>query len=271
MGLLLSKYGLVMVNYNKLNKKKEKIENRVEFLESEIAELKKRNQILEELKHDIGRFSSEALSFCEDLNTLISNDKSKSRIEDAAVTLFHAISMISPRMLYSDMELNRGQIGNAAKFQSGVYKKFDKANKILKQQAKKKKLKVLFQNRSNHTIDAQSSFDMIPFILLENAIKYSPSNGEISVSFDEMNKNGKRSLDVTVSSIGPFIDAENIKKVTERGFRGGANGNVSGQGLGLYIASNIAKYHNIKMEFNSAFKCDLDNVAMGEFSVKLSF
>lgn len=262
---------MLMVNYNKLNKKKEKIENKIESLELEIKELKKRNQILEELKHDIGRFSSEALSFCEDLNSLIEHEKGKKRIEDAAITLFHAISMIAPRMLYSDMELNRGQIGNAARFQSGVYKKFDKANKILKQQARKKKVKVLFLNKSNHTIDAQSSFDMIPFILLENAIKYSPNNGEITVLFDEMNKGGKRSLEVTVSSVGPFVDSENINKVTERGFRGGTNGSVSGQGLGLYIASNIAKFHSIKMEFNSIYNCILDNVKMGEFSVKLRF
>lgn len=260
-----------MVNYDKLRRKKEKVESNVKLLENEIEELKKKNQILEELKHDIGRFSSEALSFCEDLNILIQYDKGKQRIEDAAVTLFHSISMIASRMLYSDMELNCGQIGSAARFQSGVYKKFDKANKILKQQARKKKIIVSFVNNSSYVIDAQSSFDMIPFILLENAIKYSPNNGEVTVLFDEVNKGDRRSLEVTVSSVGPFIDCESIKKVTDRGFRGGSNINVSGQGLGLYIASNIARFHNIKMEFNSIYKCVLDGFKMGEFSVKLRF
>lgn len=260
------------MKYDRINRLKEKQQCEIASLNKKINELSKKVLVLEELKHDIGRFATESLSIAEELNQLVFHGGKKDKIENTAATILHTISMISPRIIYSDMELSNGQVGLGAKFNSVVYKKFDKASRILKKLALRKDIKIKFHEKSSYTLRAINSFDMVPFIILENAIKYSPNSGEINIYFDESN-GSQNTLEVVVSSIGPYIDEHNIKLITERGFRSDNYKvkNTVGQGLGLYIAKNICTYHGIKMIFTSVPGFDLDNITYGEFSVKLYF
>lgn len=287
---------MAKVNYNRINFLKEKHEKElialnkkneldvsilkktfqfeIDRLEKENESLGMKNRVLEELKHDIARFSMETLSSAEELNLMLNDTSSidKDKIGYVTSTIIHSLSMISPRIVYSDMELSNGQVNLGAKFNAGVYKKFDKASKVLKRKALKKHIKITFCGNSKKTIKALNSFDIVPFVVLDNAIKYSPRDSVINVSFDEMTENG-RILDVIVSSIGPYVDECELKKLTERGFRS-KNKIVSktdGLGLGLYIAKNICTYHGIGMNFQSTSSFSIDDSEYGEFVVKFSF
>ncbi|WP_336766948.1 ATP-binding protein [Pantoea ananatis] len=263
-----------MVNYKKLQRKEDKKNQEIENLKSNIDSLQRQVLILEELKHDIGRLANLVLSASENLNTQISNNARKEDVLDTASTIIHTTSMISPRIIYSDMELSNGQMQNGARFNSGVYKKFDKAKRILRKLANQRSVKVFLHNSSNHTIQALTSFDMVPFIILENAVKYSPMGGEVNIVFDENSSNeNNNKLEVLVSSVGPFLTAEELLKITHRGFRSN-NAKikaVSGQGLGLYIADNICRFHGIKLDFDSVYRTDIDDVKYGFFQVRLTF
>ncbi|MDH1089232.1 ATP-binding protein [Pantoea brenneri] len=263
-----------MINYSKQLKKEVKSRASIESLKNEIASLTENNQTLEELKHDLGRFISEILSLSEELSQLVSSTEKtgNQKAVELASTLTHTISMASSRIIYSDIELSQGTLENEARFTSVVYKKFDKARRVLMKRAKNKNIFIKLDGKSNFAIYAISAFDMIPFILLENAIKYSPSNSEVTVTFEEsMSQDTK--LEVSINSLGPFVSNEDIKKLTQRGFRS-HNEKVkktAGQGLGLYIAHNLCGIHNVKMNFSSSMSTKLDDVDYGPFNVKLTF
>jgi K+-sensing histidine kinase KdpD len=75
--------------------------------------------------------------------------------------------------------------------------------------------------------------------LLDNAMKYSPSAGEIRVRVERH----RSSIRVTVADDGPGVAAEDEERIFEKFFRvdpGQANG-VTGTGLGLYITREIVR------------------------------
>ena len=87
-------------------------------------------------------------------------------------------------------------------------------------------------------------------IFLDNAIKYTPKGGKITVtSIRAVDK-----INVSVSDTGIGIAPENQKKVFERFFRvdtSHSKREVSGTGLGLSIATWIAEQHNITIDLES--------------------
>ena len=87
-------------------------------------------------------------------------------------------------------------------------------------------------------------------IFIDNAIKYTPKGGRITVRSERAVD--KIKLSVTDTGIG--IAPENQKKVFERFFRvdtSHTKREVSGTGLGLSIASWIAEQHNITIDLDS--------------------
>ena len=86
-------------------------------------------------------------------------------------------------------------------------------------------------------------------ILLDNAIKFTPAGGRVSV--------GVRSVDaratLTVHDTGIGIPADQISRVFDRFFRGDpARVRSEGAGLGLSIAKWIADAHRAEIEIDSA-------------------
>ncbi len=77
--------------------------------------------------------------------------------------------------------------------------------------------------------------------LFSNAIKFSPDANKIRI----MIWNKDNSVSVSVTDYGIGIAKENISKITNRFFQTDKrNKQVSGLGLGLYIAHDIIKQHN---------------------------
>ena len=87
-------------------------------------------------------------------------------------------------------------------------------------------------------------------IFLDNAIKYTPENGTITIN----SVKGDRCIKLSVSDTGIGIAPENQEKIFERFYRVNASHSkqeVSGTGLGLSIAKWIADQHNSKIEVES--------------------
>ena len=76
--------------------------------------------------------------------------------------------------------------------------------------------------------------------LLDNAIKYTPTGGTVTVKVRERKKEGKAVVEVT--DTGPGIPPQDLERLFERFYRGGAdNSGIPGTGLGLAIAKNLAE------------------------------
>ena len=83
-------------------------------------------------------------------------------------------------------------------------------------------------------------------IFLENAVKYTPAGGKITVSSE---KAGDK-VQLSISDTGIGIAQADIGKIFDRFFKGGTEGTVGG-GLGLAIARWIAERHEIKIDVAS--------------------
>ena len=91
-------------------------------------------------------------------------------------------------------------------------------------------------------------------IFLENAVKYTPAGGHITVSSSHVPKENAMKLVFADDGIG--IAKDDQKKIFERFYRADSSrtkaaGSVGGTGLGLSIASWIAEQHDIRIDVES--------------------
>jgi len=85
--------------------------------------------------------------------------------------------------------------------------------------------------------------------LLSNAIRYTPADGEITVSW----RSDADGSDLVVADTGEGIDPENIPRLTERFFRvdKGRSRDDGGVGLGLAIVKHVLARHDAELTVTS--------------------
>jgi signal transduction histidine kinase len=88
-------------------------------------------------------------------------------------------------------------------------------------------------------INGPDIFEFIPYVLLENAVKYSPTGGRIAVSIDQQNDQ----YVFSVTSIGPLIEPDEEREIFGRGVRGRHAPVGLGSGIGLYVLGNVVRSH----------------------------
>lgn len=122
-----------------------------------------------------------------------------------------------------------------------VYRKVDKVCRSLKPDAQTKGKAIHFSGYSNHMVDGPDIFEILPFVLIENAVKYSPVGCKIDVTVND----NADSVELSVSSLGPEIKPHERESIFEKGVRGhAASANaVPGTGFGLFLLKSITKDH----------------------------
>ena len=81
----------------------------------------------------------------------------------------------------------------------------------------------------------------LALILIDNAVKYSPPETEITVSVSA------RPPRLTVRDRGPGLSAEDAERAFDRFFRGSASARSPGSGLGLAIARAIGHRYGARV------------------------
>lgn len=101
-------------------------------------------------------------------------------------------------------------------------------------------------------------------------MKYSPEGNNVEIEFVYYDDCVK----IEICSEGPFVGADEIKKITDKHYRGRNALKVNdciGRGLGLYFVKYIADLHDIDISFKSAkYSYEIDEVPYSNFSVSLS-
>lgn len=163
-----------------------------------------------------------------------------------AITVLYTVQLIFARLDLVDVEIDPLQFKKATQIQTGVYSKFDKARKVLREIAKLRRVRFKFQGTSHKQVLMYPVFDILPFLMLDNAVKYAPSNTVIDVQFTENNSG----IHVTVSSLGPSVSEEELPHLTDKWFRGerAKTYTEDGTGFGLYFSKFICDMHNIRFE-----------------------
>lgn len=217
--------------------------------------------MLKDTMHEVREFNRVIKAHSEMLTTLLQIDHygegvslslnaiNADNARDQAQAILHTAQMVSARLDLIDLQINPDIFQKEARVVSGVYSKFDKARKMLRMRARAKNVNIKMEGRSHRQIDAYRVFDILPFLLLENAVKYAPSGTEVVVSINEY----PAEIEASVDSIGPTLGEDEKERITESGFRG--KGAIAtgekGSGFGLYFAQFISDLHGMKLRFST--------------------
>jgi len=116
--------------------------------------------------------------------------------------------------------------------------------------AETKGVTVTVQAEPSLWVSANSQWLRVAFgNLMDNAIKYTPSGGHVSVAAKRANGD----IMVSVSDTGPGIPREQWDRIFERFYRGdeGRKAGPGGAGLGLSIAKRVIELHDGRISVNS--------------------
>ncbi len=204
-------------------------------------------------------------SYSDSDEVSIDNNKLIETLKNVHVSSF----MISNRFSYFDSVINPA-LSIGGPYQAVIFKKFDKMRRLLRGYLHKNvKINVNSPIQSDYKYNIFPTFEILLFILLENAIKYSPNGKQVDVTFEEL----ANVLDVTIKSVGPYCDDNEIFHLCEKGFRG-ENARISqsvGQGFGLNFAQKICQDHHVSLSFSSTYLNKDHGVKYGYFIASLHF
>jgi signal transduction histidine kinase len=214
--------------------------------------------------HEVRRLSREIESQrCELRNYQVPNKKTTAIIEN----IYATTQLISTRIDTYELYKNPSAITKATQPCIDIYKKFDKARFIIDAQANNKDIKLSFSGEFHLFFEGYEIFNLLPYILLDNAVKYTRPGMEINVNFDESLQS------VEIINIGPKVKKDQIDHIFEKSFRGEYSKDFEGTGLELFMARQITELHRIEC---SAYSSDviefhINNIPYSEFKIILDF
>lgn len=259
---------------------KEQIENLINTsLNFDISNRQSKDTLksVDSMVHELRKLNAQIKEHCDsifsnygdkdDLYQLLPDEYSK--LFDRIKTLYVISTMINTRYSLYSYEKNPDILTLGSPINTNIYKKFDKCRKVLKNY-QKKNVYINFTGTSYKVFKAYPSFEMIPFLLLENAAKYSQNNTEVNVSF----LSEQSSLIIKIESFSPYCSNDELNKISERGFRGkNAERTNDGTGIGLYFVNILCNLHKILLSFDSDSSNvkTINGVPYSIFTVTLEF
>ena len=182
----------------------------------------------------------------------------------------HAMEeLIACKYSVYDLASNIGMLSLGSTTAVNVYKIFDKARYVLVGY-KNKSISIDFNGYTSYQYNMNLQYShILPFLLMENAVKYTVKDHNVDVLFEEHNGN----LFVTIKSFGPFCEDDEIKNVFNKGFRGRNTEKYTseGSGVGLFLTKQICDYCDIDIRISSDYVKDINGIRCGFFKVELVF
>lgn len=199
--------------------------------------------------HEIRRLNLDVKAQAEEMTANLNRGYvDKDFLDYRAQNIFGTSSLISIRLNSYDFHVNPDALTSGSKIQIPIFRKFEKTKHCLQVECGRKKVQIKLDGQSFHSISGYDVFELLPFVLLENAIKYSPPEQTITVSFIEE----KHHLEIIINSIGPTLSEDEQKHLFEADFRGvNARKTCDGSGTGLHFAKLVCDLHAVGISARS--------------------
>lgn len=247
----------------------------ITIIENEINTISAKEQ-LTNISHEIKNIDAQIKEHCEKIFNQFDFDERSYNIQREEIaelyntlkTIYICSSIIHSRYTMISYENDDKSSKKETIVLNSIYRKFDKMRRVFNGY-KSKNVNISITGTSYSKLRAGTSFEMIPLLILENAIKYSRENSYVSIAFNE---NGNL-LTVEVASLTPYCSREELTHIFEKGFRGkNASSVANGSGLGLYFVKKLCDSFGIQIEALSSDKITTyDNVPYSTFTIKLTF
>ncbi len=277
-----------------LSKGEEKVYNPVmdaEQLESLIAAaldlrreydlIKDKRALLDSLTHEVRQLNAQIKAKSDSiLTTYRLNDDNVNLsaadyidLQNSIRTIFASSSIISSRFSLYDYERNPQVLTHGPRTTCVIYKVFDKMGKILKNY-QNRNVPIVIEGNSYDEMGVYPLFEMMPFSIIENAVKYTYTHGsknDVKIVFGYTTD---YKLKVTVNSYGPYCSEEESQKIFDKGYRGKNAQRISeGSGIGLFFVKMLCDAHNISISAKSdnRYVAQISGVAHAPFIVTLVF
>lgn len=199
--------------------------------------------LLEQLLHEIRSISHVIKASSEILSKSIAGKNiDKQAVEHHSLLIFENAYLLSLWLDIGDLELHPELFAEQEMHPRSIWGKFKKAVLSFRRVTKNRNINIELDGESKALLDCYPIIDILPYILLDNAVKYSPSHSTIEISFEE----DLSSVTFEVSSMGPTSSISEDARLFEHGFRSQAaiDSNIQGYGRGLALAKTICDLHN---------------------------
>ena len=201
------------------------------------SEIKTRERIKEELSlliHDLRRFSNSIYQNAVATKKAIYDGEG----QEAALKIDNTLAAQAMLSIRTDiLDITESSDVQLDETKVHVYRKFHKVVNSFKPGCSLKNIDITISGSSHSVTLGPDCAEIIAYILIDNALKYSPSNHKIVVSVLEAEKY----ISVSVTSLGPLVEKDELELIFEKGYRSRAARKVeaNGTGYGLYLAKSL--------------------------------
>lgn len=231
LGDLIKKYNEHLILYNEHRYLKEFVNNTV---------------------HDIRKFNTHIMN----KGTMIVNrtqsqsNKNLRQLEAYGRNVLAMSSYISTRLDIYNYLYNKTPFKVGEPYEFNFYKTFDKIRMCLKDEASRRNLKINIRCNGNCSdILAYDSIELLPYLIIDNALKYSFGGEKININI----KDEEEFQEISIGSISIKVDEDEIDDLITRGYRGRMTkkSKQDGSGIGLYLVKEICKANDLDMKISS--------------------
>ena len=226
------------------------------------------DELIKSTMHEIRKLNRDIKSQSEELQYQIDNNYEINQLKYKAENIFGTSSLISIRLNAYDFIINPSVEIIDEVTLTPIYRKFEKVKHCLRNRCFNKSLKINLNGNTYYEMKAFKIFEVLPYVFLENAIKYSPNNHDINVNFLELNDY----VEIFIDNMGPMIPDFEIKKIFENKYRPLiVREKFEGTGLGLFFAKKVCDLHKVKISASSEnpAKYTVNNIQYSNFRITI--
>ena len=255
-----------------LNEKEQILHQREESVAEREKNLKSRSDLFDDTIHEINKIYKQI----EGNTHRIKESFESLRLDDDYLnntikTLEGNVSLLSIRLELHRYLMNPSLTESDQYGRFVIYKKVEKIYKCLYEEKTKKGLTIDLSGSNERRYRLKNTIELAIFIIIENAIKYSPENETVKINFSESNGG----LIVTFMNWGICPSEVEMQKLTERGYRSTIilqQTKINGNGLGLYLLKQLCQSNSVEFDISKGDELKMiSGVKYNPFIVKLTF
>lgn len=210
----------------------------------------KYKRFIDDIFHDVRKFNQQIKFKNDKIYRKAQQHKRLGDILEATKSIQQLGWFLTLRLNNHDFIYNKELLKADVKSSYNIYRIIEKVKKCIKERADAKSVKIDMNARVQcKDMKAYDCIELLPYIFLDNAIKYSPVGERIRIDITE-NRDAQH---VKISSLGPIAHEWEQPKLFEQGYRGenAVNLTQDGMGIGLYTARCICELNGIGLKISS--------------------